>query len=90
MQRALGALRRRAARHGRIGVWACLCALRQAAALTCPLHVLHGTAGATPDCLAHLAKVLEYVQHTYPYWNRTDGKDHFLVRVCGAGRHAGV
>lgn len=27
----------------------------------------------------HLKRVVQYVQQEFPYWNRTQGADHFLL-----------
>ena len=27
----------------------------------------------------HIHLLLDHIKHTYPYWNRTGGRDHFLV-----------
>lgn len=34
----------------------------------------------------HLANVIHHVKHTYPFWNRTGGRDHFFVSGAPAGR----
>lgn len=33
----------------------------------------------------HLAAVIHHVKHAYPYWNRTQGRDHFFFPVIDRG-----
>lgn len=35
-----------------------------------------------------VANYISYIRRSYPYWNRTDGADHFYVACHSAGRSA--
>ena len=51
-----------------------------------PLHfdpILHHAAGVTD----HMHILIEDIRQRYPYWNRTNGKDHFFVSRHPARAH---
>lgn len=41
-------------------------------------------AGNVGIATEHLAAIIDHIKHSYPYWNRTGGRDHFCEQ-----KHAG-